>query len=105
MHQLVTGWSRTDHEDRNGLNNRKSNLRPASQAQNQANTGPYSNNSSGHKGVHWSKSRKKWVAEICVNYKTIPLGRYDNLQDAIAARRVAEEKYQGGYAYPGLTNK
>ena len=34
MHVLLTGWERTDHIDRNGLNCQRDNMRPCTQAQN-----------------------------------------------------------------------
>ena len=51
------------------------------------------NNTSGHKGVYWIKKRKKWQAAIGFNKKLIILGHYENKQDAINARKEAEEKY------------
>lgn len=50
-------------------------------------------NTSGHKGVTWVKSRKKWFAYIGFKGKQINLGYYDGLDDAIKARIKAEEKY------------
>lgn len=51
------------------------------------------NNTSGTKGVCWDKTRNKWVAQINIRKKAIRLGRFDDINDAIAARKAAEEKY------------
>ena len=52
-----------------------------------------SNNTSGQKGVHWDREKKRWRSEITVKGKRIRLGRYADKQDAINARLEAEEKY------------
>ena len=36
-----------------------------------------------------------------INKKEIIIGRFDNIEDAIAARKEAEEKYFGEYRYTG----
>ena len=54
---------------------------------------PLSNNTSGVTGVRWDKSRQKWYAEIEFQGKKHYLGRYTNKEDAIKARKEAEEKY------------
>ncbi len=51
------------------------------------------NNKSGYTGVHWEKSKNQWGAEITINGKSIFLGRFNNIEDAIDARKKAEEKY------------
>lgn len=51
------------------------------------------NNTSGYKGVYWQKSAKKWQAEIEIRAKRIYLGIFENKEDAIKARKEAEEKY------------
>lgn len=51
------------------------------------------NNRSGHKGVSWDKTRELWSAYINVHGRKIHLGRYARIEDAIAARVEAEEKY------------
>lgn len=51
-----------------------------------------SNNKSGVKGVSWDKKRDKWLAQIQFQKKSYNLGRYENKEDAIAARKDAEEK-------------
>lgn len=50
------------------------------------------NNTSGAKGVTWDKSRKKWRAQINFKGKNHNLGRFTNKQDAINARKKAEEE-------------
>jgi hypothetical protein len=53
----------------------------------------HANNSSGVKGVMFLKSRGKWKAYIGFKGKQITLGYFEKLEDAVAARRLAEEKY------------
>lgn len=50
-------------------------------------------NKSGHKGVRWIESRRKWNAYIGFKGKNINLGYFNEKEDAIAARIKAEEKY------------
>ncbi|EIT85925.1 hypothetical protein A374_08819 [Fictibacillus macauensis ZFHKF-1] len=53
----------------------------------------HAGNKSGHKGVCWYKPRNKWRAYICFKGDRINLGHYEKLEDAVAARKEAEEKY------------
>lgn len=82
-----------DHKDRDKGNNRWNNLREVSQSCNMKNTGMFKNNKSGVKGVCWHKKRKKWRSIITVENKTINLGRFKNLTDAVIARFNAEIKH------------
>lgn len=50
-------------------------------------------NTSGVKGVGWNKPLQKWVATITVNYRNIHLGYFIDINNAIDARKTAEEKY------------
>lgn len=52
-----------------------------------------SNNTSGVTGVAWDRTRKKWQAQLRFKGKNIYLGRYSNKEEAIKARKEAEEKY------------
>lgn len=94
MHALLnktpTGFV-TDHINGNKLDNRKENLRTATSSQNGINRGKQINNTSGHKGINWYANA--WVAEIKVNQKKIHLGRFKNIDDAVAARKAAEQIY------------
>lgn len=51
------------------------------------------NNKTGHKGVYWSNRERCYIAKIGVRNKSITLGRFSTLEDAIIARAAAEEKY------------
>ncbi len=48
-------------------------------------------NTSGYKGVY--RCGKKWVAQIRFNKKTRHLGVFETIEEAIQARKDAEEKY------------
>lgn len=54
-------------------------------------------NKSGHKGVTWMESRKRWKAYIGFRGKQITLGYFEDMEDAIKARKLAEEKYHKPY--------
>lgn len=79
--------------------NRKKNLRIVTQQQNTMNCRISKNNTTGITGVYWHKSANKWTANIKVNRKSIYLGIFDTKEEAIAARKKAEEKYFGEYSY------
>ena len=51
------------------------------------------NNKSGVKGVCWQKRSGKWVAHMGFRGKKYTLGTFADINDAIAARKAAEEKY------------
>lgn len=53
---------------------------------------PIKTNTSGVTGVTWDKRREKWMAQIIFKGKHYYLGRYDNKEDAVKARKEAEEK-------------
>lgn len=84
-----------DHINRNPLDNRKRNLRPASKNENNQNHKKFINNTSGFSGVNWHKGLHKWHARITVENKRIHLGYFDNKRDAIITRLMAELKYYG----------
>lgn len=93
LHFLILGRKEnylTDHRNQNKLDNRKQNLRFATNSQNAMNR----RNTS---GVTWNQKRGKWLARISVDYKNIFLGRFVKKEDAIKARKNAEIKYFGEF--------
>jgi hypothetical protein len=84
-----------DHKNRNGLDNRRKNLRICSASLNSFNRKMQNNNKTGHRGLWFDKSSNKWLAAIGVNNKRITLGRFLNKKEAIKIRKKAELKYFG----------
>lgn len=70
-----------DHKDRNVYNNKRNNLRISSKQTNASNSGLYSNNTLGLKGIRYSNSNgknKKYMPRIRYNDKTFVLGTYED---------------------------
>ena len=90
-----------NHPKRNEkkIDNRLSNLRFVSNGQNNQNQCLSKRNKSGVTGVVFRKELNKWLAQIVVNKQHISLGVYENINDAIKARKEAEIKYFGEYRY------
>ena len=82
-----------DHIDRCKTNNHLSNLRFATDSENQQNKSFQSNNKSGVIGVSWYKSSKKWSVHIQLNGVQKHLGYFINIEDAKTARSNAEIQY------------
>lgn len=61
------------------------------------------NNKTGFKGVRWDKERLKWAASIYFKGKCYQLGRFDDINDAVEARRKKEEELFGPYKNEGGT--
>lgn len=100
MHRVLLGAAceEVDHEDGNGLNNRRSsNLRPASTSQNRWNAKTPRDNTSGVKGVTWHKLRQKWMAQIQAHGVSRYLGLFTSLDAARAAVSVARAELHGDF--------
>ena len=85
-----------DHIDHDRGNNRLSNLRTVSHAENMRNQSLRSTNKTGVTGVSIRRTRRgtiRYAATMVVDYKPIFLGNYDTLEEAAAARAEAEIKY------------
>ena len=88
-----------DHINHDTYDNRKKNLRVITQSQNIMNSKLQKNNKSGISGVYFDDDYKRWMARITKNREVILLGSFANYNDAVEARRSAEEKYFGEYSY------
>lgn len=123
MHRMILGLTDpkifTDHEDGNGLNNQKYNIRECSNSENQKNKIKKTGLSK-YKGVTWitrrykrkSKSTgemimhesSKWEATIKTTEKYVYLGRFINEIDAAKAYDAAAKIHHGEFAklnFPG----
>lgn len=87
MHRVICAAPEgvlVDHKDGNGLNNRRSNLRLATQQQNAVNS-KHEKGRSGFRGVYWNKEKGLWQAQISGKY----LGRFENAEDGARAYDAA----------------
>ena len=84
--------SNLDHINRDRADNRIKNLRLATPAENMQNQSLRCDNKSGHKGVFWHKAISKWWAYINVGHKRHTIGYFSDLQEAVTARRQAENQ-------------
>jgi len=90
-----------DHIDRDRLNNRLENLRPASYNQNQHNRKLNNNNKTGFKGVSYNVKAKAFMANINHQGRRIGLGGYNTPEEADAVVRAAREELHGNFANHG----
>jgi hypothetical protein len=97
--QLSVGCTReVDHKDRNGLNNRRDNLRRATTSQNQANSCLPSHNTSGFKGVSWNARQQRWKAEMRYRGRQYFLGYFLTARAAKKVRDCASKRMFGAFA-------
>lgn len=78
-----------DHISRNGLDNRRENLRVVSPQENAWNKPSLFGSTSRFKGVSWDASRGRWRAGIRINDKLKFLGRYNTEEEAARAYDAA----------------
>jgi len=102
MHRVITNAPKgmlVDHIDGNGLNNRRSNLRICTIAQNNRNSRPWRRSYSKYKGVSWCQAAGKWRARIRPNHKQIHLGCFDTQIEAARAYDKKAKELFGEFAY------
>lgn len=102
VHHLVWFWyhgswaTELDHINRVRHDNRIENLRLCTHAQNLGNMRPRVHK---YKGVTFCKCTNRWRAQICVDYSTVHLGRYDTIEEAAAAYNQAAREHFGEFAH------
>lgn len=102
MHVVLMGTNTgIDHADHDGLNNQRSNLRPATRGQNAANSRKRDGLTSVYKGVsRCLHGRKRWQASIGGSASVRrSLGRFVSEEDAARAYDVAAVELYGEFAW------
>ena len=87
-----------DHINGDRLDNRRTNLRPATALQNSANAKRRSDNTSGYKGVCWNKQAGKWKAQIRRDGKRVFLGYFTDMVEAANAYDRSAKECFGEFA-------
>lgn len=99
MHRLILGTPKgmlTDHADNDGLNNRKTNLRPCTKTQNQANSPRHKRGVSGYRGVWKSRHGDKWIARI--KHHRVTVGPFTDAREAARAYDAVARAVWGEFA-------
>jgi len=100
MHNLIAppppGLT-TDHKNRNGMDNRRSNLRHGTDSQNSGNTKLRSDNTTGYKGVY-PRGGGKWGAQLVGKYGKFRSGPFDSIEHAAMAYDDFAREYYGEFA-------
>lgn len=80
--------------------NRKNNLRVVEPYQNSMNSHANSRNTTGVKGVSYTPhGKKRWLANLTVKKKKVLNKLFSSFEEAVQARKEAEQKYQQEYAF------
>jgi hypothetical protein len=98
LHAFITDWPYVDHQNLDGLDNRRANLRQATHAENMSNKSRYKNNRSGFKGVGWFKPMGKWRARATIDGRLRHLGYFDTPEAAARAYDAAACEAFGEFA-------
>lgn len=103
MHRVILGVDDPkiliDHENGDGLDNQKQNIRPSTNAENTRNRGKIKSNQSGFKGVSYNKNLSLFESKIGVDNRTIHLGLYQTAIEAAIAYNNALF-HHGSFAMP-----
>lgn len=86
-----------DHINRDGLDNRRANLRPATRSENMRNTCVTSRSRSGIKGVYWDARHRHWRASIKHQGKCHHLGCFSSIDEAASAYADASARLHGAF--------
>jgi len=101
LHRLIVGapvGEVVDHINGDTLDNRRSNLRVCSRAENLWNAGKRRHNTSGFKGVCFDKRDGRWYARIRAVGRVHDLGRYKTAEEAAMAYDAKAAELHGPFA-------
>ncbi len=104
LHRFILGLEgsslpHVDHDNGDGLDCQKHNLRPATHSQNQQNLHRNRDGkTSKYKGVSKTKRGKPWRAAICLDKKRIYIGAFDLEDDAALAYDQVARRLFGKFA-------
>ncbi|MBV8176367.1 MAG: HNH endonuclease [Verrucomicrobia bacterium] len=87
-----------DHENSNGLDNRRRNLRLCTQPKNSRNQKVGAHNTTGFKGVRYSKRYRNWRATIGIMNRNYSLGSYATKIEAAIAYNIGSVEFHGPFA-------
>ena len=106
MHRFILGnpEGSIDHQNGNGLDNRRSNLRLCNNAQNMCNRVGDKDGSSEYKGVCWHKETQKWRAYIGHDGRQFELGLFQTQKEAALAYDRKCIELHGKFASPNILN-
>lgn len=90
-----------DHINGNTSDNRWSNLRLATNAENMRNTAAYRNNTSGYKGVHFHKPSGRWRADVMHEGRSVSAGYHATPEAAHTAACGLRQRLHGAFANNG----
>ena len=99
LHRVIANTpngSLTDHRDRDGLNNQRSNLRTATKRQNGCNCPNRVHNTSGYRGVR--QRGNGWVAQITAFRRNHYLGYFHTPEEAARAYDRKAREFHGEFA-------
>ena len=97
-----------DHINGDTLDNRRSNLRICTNAENNRNKPMHSDNKSGYKGVYffpWGKRTNRWCSRISTAGKSVLLGYFPTAYAAAGAYDLAAIRLHGKYALLNFPKK
>lgn len=113
-HNLLTGWELVDHIDGDGLNNRRSNLRPRTRYENTIHRKLSFANTSGVAGVYYrAAGDRKWARYVAsigggdnkehASYSVLQWGEEEAFRLAVEWRRKKEQ--ERGYTHVAITHR
>lgn len=95
MHrEILKGVGKVDHRNRNGLDNRRRNLRPATHGENMQNRKKHTNGTtSPERGIHKRTGDTRWIAQVRFGGCIVFYKRFLSHDAAVRAVRCARKRF------------